>query len=216
MDAETLIAQAGEATYKVICHACQREYDAALAPWCMCITNARSLACPACGGCSCSAPKAYRDKFWAEAPQELCRRRFAEKTASFEPGLMPDPRSEKRPLILVADDERVILRLASKLLQGKGYTVLTAKDGLETLRIAKEHLPDLLLTDALMPKMDGREVCKQLKLAPQTSAIKVIIMTSAYTAPKYKTEALTAYRADEYITKPVDFKLLSALLKKLL
>jgi CheY-like chemotaxis protein len=157
----------------------------------------------------------YSDKFWSCAPQDLCRRRFAEKSASFDPGPLPDPRSAKRPLILVADDERVILRLASKFLQGLGYTVLTARDGNETLRIAREHLPDVLLTDALMPKMDGREVCKRLKSAPETSGIKVIIMTSAYTAPKYKTEALTAYRANEYITKPVDFKLLEALLKKL-
>lgn len=129
---------------------------------------------------------------------------------------MPDPRSAKRPLILVADDERVILRLASKLLHDMGYTVLTARDGAQALKMAREHLPDLLLTDALMPKMDGREVCKQLKSSPKTSGIKVIVMTSAYTAPKYKTEALSAYRADEYVNKPVDFNLLSALLKKLL
>lgn len=206
----------GQSEYIVQCHKCGKEYDAALAPWCSCITNSRSPQCPACGACSCSAPKAYRDKFWSDAPQELCRRRFTEKSLPFASSVVPDSRDLKRPLILVADDERVILRLASKLLGDMGFTVLTAKDGAQALKMAREHLPDLLLTDALMPKMDGREVCKQLKSSPQTSAIKVIVMTSAYTAPKYKTEALSAYRADEYVIKPVDFKLLSALLKKLL
>jgi len=81
--------------------------------------------------------------------------------------------------------------------------------------VARAVHPDLLLTDALMPKMDGREVCKRLKSDPQTSSIKVIIMTSAYTASRYKTEAMAAYRADGYLNKPVDFKLLNDLLGKL-
>jgi len=211
----TPIADKDKASYRVQCHACGKEYDAALAPWCSCLTNMRSFACPACGACSCSAPKAYRDQLWASAPSGLTQRRFAEKSASFEPAPVPDPRSAKRPVILVADDERVILRLATKVLHDMGYTVLTAKDGAEAFQLARTFLPDVLLTDALMPKLDGREVCKRLKSSPETSSIKVIIMTSAYTATKYRTEALTAYRADAYLTKPVDFKALSALLKEL-
>ena len=202
-------------TYRVACHACGQEYDAARADWCSCLTNMRSFACPHCGACSCSAPKAYRDQLWAAAPAVLSQRRFAEKTASFEPSPVSDPRSVKRPMILVADDERVILRLATKIRHDLGYTVLTAKDGAEAFQLARTFLPDVLLTDALMPKLDGREVCKRLKSDPATSSIKVIIMTSAYTASKYRTEALTAYRADAYLTKPVDFKALSALLKEL-
>lgn len=211
-----LSADVDESNYGVLCHACGREFDAVHAEWCSCITNLRSFACPTCGACACSAPQSYRDQLWSLAPLELSKRRFAEKSANFEPVPLPDPRSAKRPVILVADDERVILRLASKLLHGMGYTVLTAKDGAEALQMARTFIPDLILTDALMPKLDGREVCKRLKSASETSSIKVIIMTSTFTATKYKTEAMSAYRADEYLTKPIDFKVLSALLKKLL
>ncbi len=77
----------------------------------------------------------------------------------------------------MADDERTILRLATIVLGDLGYTVLTANDGAEALNLARAVRPDLVLTDALMPKMDGREVCKRLKSDPQTSSIKVIIMT---------------------------------------
>ena len=208
--------QSGREPYEVECHACGKPFDAARAPWCSCLTNLRTLVCPSCGACFCAAPKGYRDRFWAQAPQDLSRRRFAEKTAPFEPAPVSDPGTLKRPIVLVADDERTILRLATIVLGDLGYTVLTAKDGQEALNLSRAVRPDILLTDALMPKMDGREVCKRLKSDPQTSSIKVIIMTSAYTASKYKSEALAAYRADGYLNKPVDFNLLKDLLSGLL
>lgn len=200
--------------YVVTCHVCQKPYDAAAAEWCACITSLRSPLCPACGACSCSAPKVYRDSLWSSAPQSLCQRRFAERTEPFEPAEV-NPAALKRPLVLVADDEPVILRLALKVLERLGYGVLAARDGYEAYHLALEHRPEVLLVDALMPKMDGREVGRRLKEDPLTAGIKVIVMTSTFTATKYKTEALTAFRADEYLTKPVDFKLLEALLKKL-
>lgn len=214
MDSEPLTGEGRPQRYTVVCHACQKLYDASGADWCSCITSLRSPLCPACGACSCSAPKAYRDALWSAAPQDLCHRRFAERTEPFEPA-PADASRLKRPLVLVADDEPVILRLALKVLDRLGYGVVAARDGQEAYRLAVDYRPDVLLLDALMPKMDGREVGRRLKENPDTSRVKVIVMTSTFTATKYKTEALTAFRADEYITKPVDFRLLEALLKKL-
>ena len=214
MDSKGNASQSGREPYEVECHACGKPFNAARAPWCSCLTNLRTLVCPACGACFCAAPKGYRDRFWAQAPQDLSRRRFEEKTAPFEPLQISSPGELRRPIVLVADDERVILRLATKVLGGLGYSVLTAKDGAEALKVAQAVRPDLVLTDALMPRMDGREVCKRLKSDPRTSSIKVIIMTSTYTASRYKTEAMAAYRADGYLNKPVDFKVLKELLRQ--
>ena len=201
-------------SYVITCHKCEKPFDASASAWCSCITSLRSPVCPECGACSCSAPKVYRDKLWSAAPQDLCHRRFAERTEPFEPAPV-DPATLKRPLVLVADDEPVILRLSSSVLERLGYGVLVARDGMEALRLAREYRPDVLLVDALMPKLDGREVGRRLKEEQGATGIKVIVITSTYTANKYKTEALTAFRADEYLTKPVDFKHLETLLKKL-
>jgi|WetSurMetagenome_2_1015567.scaffolds.fasta_scaffold13490_2 CheY-like chemotaxis protein len=214
MDSEPLPVEGRPQRYVVACHACHRPYDASSAEWCACITSLRSPVCPECGACACAAPKLYRDGLWSSAPQDLCQRRFAERAEPFEP-VAVDPDSLKRPLVLVADDEPVILRLALKVIERLGYGVVAARDGQEAYRMAVDCRPDVLLLDALMPKMDGREVGRRLKENPATSGVKVIVMTSTFTATKYKSEALTAFRADEYITKPVDFKVLEALLKKL-
>ncbi len=203
-----------EPGYLVVCHACQTPYDATQAQWCACLTTMRTLVCPTCSACSCAAPKAYRDQFWAKAPAALCAARFEEKQRAFDPPPRPAPRQVKRPLVVVADDERVILRLASSILDSLGFSVLTARDGAEALEMTRTYKPDLLLADALMPKMDGREVCRRLKEDAATASVKVIIMSSAYTAAKYKTEALSHFKADAFVTKPVDFKVLQELLMK--
>ena len=209
MDSDHLSGEDRPHRYVVACHACLKPFDAATAEWCACITSLRSPLCPACGACSCSAPKGYRDGFWSSAPQELCQRRFAERTEPFEPVPVnpdcpeapPRPRGGRRarhPEARAQGPGRLGLRRRGRARRAGG---LPPRRGLP----ARRSPPD-----ALMPKMDGREVGRRLKDNPATSGVKVIVMTSAYTATKYKTEALTAFRADEYITKPVDFKLLEA------
>jgi CheY-like chemotaxis protein len=126
----------------------------------------------------------------------------------------PDPEDVIRPLILVVDDEKQIQRIAFRDLEGLGYGVILARNGLEGLELAQKYMPDLILSDALMPKMDGREMCKRLKTDPQTSKIKVIIMTSLYTQSKYKTEAFRDFRVDDYQIKPLNLNELRTLLQK--
>jgi len=91
---------------------------------------------------------------------------------------------------------------------------VVARNGQEGLDLAKRYRPDLVLSDALMPQMDGREMCRRIKEDPETAGAKTIVMTGLYTAVKYRTEAHKAYKVDDYLTKPLDFALLREMLQK--
>ena len=80
----------------------------------------------------------------------------------------------KRPLILVVDDEKDIQRVAVRVLESLGYGLVLAPNGEAGLEIARRYKPDLVLSDALMPKLDGREMCLRLKNDPETAGIKVV------------------------------------------
>lgn len=66
------------------------------------------------------------------------------------------------------------------------------------------YAPDLVVSDAMMPGLDGRELSRQLKSKPETSGVKVIVMTSLYKGERYKAEAIRAFGVDDYLAKPVD------------
>lgn len=109
---------------------------------------------------------------------------------------------EKMPMktILVIDDEKDLIKLVDFHLSKEGYLVIGAKNGIEGLDIAQKHRPDLILLDIMMPKLDGLEVCKRLKGAPETARIPVVMLTAkAQEADKVLGLELGA---DDYITKP--------------
>jgi CheY-like chemotaxis protein len=206
--------RASTPSYDVACHSCGNRYDAAQAKWCSCLWQERSFECPHCLKCFCRAPITYRQRFWREAPQPIWDRKLQEAQADFAPPPRPDPSEVDRPLVLVVDDEKDIQRIATRVLSGLGYGVLVARDGPEGLELAKRYAPDLILADALMPKMDGREMCRRVKEDPETARIKVVVMTSVYNHPKYRTEGVRAFKADDYLNKPLDLAQLTALLQK--
>lgn len=80
--------------------------------------------------------------------------------------------------ILVADDETHILNVVSLKLRNAGYRVLTASDGQEALDLARQEVPDLLITDYHMPLLSGLELCRRLRQDPQTTAIPAIMLTA--------------------------------------
>ena len=94
-----------------------------------------------------------------------------------------------------------------------GYGLIVARNGTDGLALARSHRPDLVLTDALMPGLDGREMCRQLKTDAETRAIKVVVMTALYTAPRYQTEGIRHFQADQYVAKPLDVDQLDAILR---
>jgi CheY-like chemotaxis protein len=84
---------------------------------------------------------------------------------------------EDKKLILVVDDEPVNIRLANSILRDD-YSIRTATSGVEALRLVQSApMPDLILLDVMMPRMNGYEVCRSLKANPQTRDIPVIFLT---------------------------------------
>jgi adenylate cyclase len=118
------------------------------------------------------------------------------------------------PRILIADDNPSNLDILQTRLAVHGYELLSAADGEEALRIAREAKPDLVLLDIMMPKMDGLEVCRRLK-ADASLPFMPIIMITAKTDSKDIVAGLEA-GGDEYLTKPVDQAALVARIKSML
>lgn len=82
-------------------------------------------------------------------------------------------------LILLVEDDRFLRRAAEASLRQRGFTVLTAVDGEEALRVARAELPDLILLDLLVPKIPGVEVLRTLKAEEGTRAIPVLVLSNS-------------------------------------
>ncbi len=102
--------------------------------------------------------------------------------------------------VLIVDDSPTELKLMRNAIEGKGYTLLTASNGVEALKIATGNHPDLILLDVVMPGKDGFKVCRELKRAPETQDIKIIMVTTK----NQETDKFWGQKqgADGYITKP--------------
>jgi adenylate cyclase len=118
------------------------------------------------------------------------------------------------PVILIADDNEANREILERLLEARGYQLLMAKDGEEALTCARSNLPDLLLLDVMMPKMDGLEVCRQLK-ADKGLPFMPIILVTARADSKDVVRGLEA-GGDEYVTKPIDHAALVARVRSVL
>lgn len=118
------------------------------------------------------------------------------------------------PLILIVEDNPANLDIMKTRLLANNYDVITATDGEEGLRKARERCPDLVLLDILMPKMDGLEVCRHLKSDSLLPFIPVILVTAKAGAG----DVIAGLEAggDEYLTKPVNHGALVARVKSML
>ena len=93
----------------------------------------------------------------------------------------PSPdRERRRPIILVIDDEQAILDLLREMLQDEGYTVLVAENGQRGIEQTLDAQPDLILTDLMMPVMDGHTLSRRLRAEPRTAQIPLILISAAY------------------------------------
>src|SRR5438067_10101919 len=94
------------------------------------------------------------------------------------PWCVMEPMKGSRPHhVLVADDDAAIRRLHTDILQGAGYEVTLAADGIDALARVEERLPDIVLLDLEMPRLSGYEVCRRLKADPRTRFVPVMILT---------------------------------------
>ena len=103
--------------------------------------------------------------------------------------------------ILVVDDEPDIVRVVVKIMEARGHTVATAKDGAEAIERVKADPPDVVILDLNLPKLDGYEVCKRIKTDPATQHVPVVMMTAAYVSVD-DARTGSAAGADEYVVKP--------------
>ena len=190
-------------THIAPCFHCQQSFDLLSAALCTCIARERTFACPKCGSCACDALFRERNDFWKTAPPRLWDRRRKEQGDGIARLQALDSSSVPRPFALIVDDDPLVLTVAARTLRAMGFTTLTNGNAEEAWSIARTILPDLLLTDALMPKLDGRELCLRLKSDERTSAMTIIVMSALYRGMAYRNEAFREFRVDEYLEKPV-------------
>ena len=118
------------------------------------------------------------------------------------------------PHVLVADDDAWILRMVVTVLEKRGYSVETAVDGEDAMARAQVRPPDLLITDVMMPRMDGWTLVKALRTRPDTAFLPVIFLT----ALSSDDDRIRGFRlgADDYMAKPFRVEEVLARLRALL
>lgn len=116
--------------------------------------------------------------------------------------------------ILFVDDEEQIRKLVSTYLARQGYAVVVATDGYEALKAIRANMPDLVITDVMMPNMNGFELTRRLRADHRTARIPVLMLS----ARKEADDVLTGYSegADEYVAKPIEMSVLAAKIDVLL
>jgi CheY-like chemotaxis protein len=107
------------------------------------------------------------------------------------------------PTILLVEDNEMNRDMLSRRLQRRGYSVVMAEDGAEGMHLAHTLLPDLILMDMSLPKVDGWDATRQLKSAADTQHIPIIALT-AHAMAGDREKALSV-GCDDYDTKPIDF-----------
>ena len=116
--------------------------------------------------------------------------------------------------ILVVDDQRSNAEMMAGVLKARGYSVYIALDGQQALEQVREMHPDLVVSDILMPGVDGYDLCRRLRSAPETALLPVILVTSL-DAQSERIKGLEA-GADDFLSKPVNWEELFARVRSLL
>ncbi|NOS78851.1 MAG: response regulator transcription factor [Nitrospira sp.] len=123
---------------------------------------------------------------------------------------MSSPSAKK---ILIVEDEKDILQLVKLYLEKEGYRTVTASTGSEGLAQVRTEKPDLIVLDLMLPEIDGLEICKRLRSAPDTAMLPIIMLTAK--AEESDTIIGLELGADDYVTKPFSPKTLVARVKAL-
>jgi DNA-binding response OmpR family regulator len=125
---------------------------------------------------------------------------------------MTNNNSSHKKKILIVDDEVSFLKILKLNLEAKDYSVVMAFDGEEALRKFKSEKPDVVILDIMLPKLNGDEVCREIRNDPVLSKTPVIMLTGK----DADVDRIVArvIGADIYITKPSDFEKLNNAIKK--
>ena len=116
-------------------------------------------------------------------------------------------------LVLIVEDDPDQRRFLERMVGASGWRVATAPDGEAGLAAAREHRPDAIILDVMMPRLNGFQTCRQLKADPDTSGIPVVVVTAKdQPADEFWAREVGA---DAFLAKPVDLRSLLDLLQRL-
>ena len=124
------------------------------------------------------------------------------------------PEAKDRPILLLIEDTKEATAMVTDYLQMAGYQVLTAREALTGMELAKRTRPDLILMDIHLPGMDGLEATRRLRADPDFRTLPIIALT-ALAMPGDRERCLAA-GATDYVTKPVSLKKLAAMIDQYL
>lgn len=122
--------------------------------------------------------------------------------------------TREKPLLLIADDDPELMGILLKRLQNLEGEIITATNGHKALDMIREHKPDIVILDVMMPKKNGWEVLKELRQDPKIAKTGVIMLTGIGSSLNEMTSPL--YGADEYLDKPFNFSELIFKIKRML
>jgi DNA-binding response OmpR family regulator len=105
-------------------------------------------------------------------------------------------------LVLVVDDEDEIRRLLKRLLTQRGYRVIEADRGLLALRLVKDHVPDLIILDAMLPELHGFDIARRIKGSAKYGSIPIIMVSAVYRGWRIAEDLKQNYGIEEYLEKP--------------
>jgi CheY-like chemotaxis protein len=110
------------------------------------------------------------------------------------------PQVHAKPTVLLAEDDAAVRRYLEVILRRAGYTVICAANGLEAIKAALSAKIDVVVTDALMPHLNGHELCRYLRARPELARIPVLLLTGLEPSAEVPS---TNLHADAHLTKPV-------------
>jgi len=119
----------------------------------------------------------------------------------------------RKPFIMVVDDNRITTKLLRRYLEANGYEAKEAYDGIDCLEKVEERLPDAIVLDVMMPRLDGYETVKKLKTQDHTKHVPVVIVTALNDVAN-QIKSIEA-GANDFLSKPIEEKLLIAKVKLL-
>jgi DNA-binding response OmpR family regulator len=105
-------------------------------------------------------------------------------------------------LVLVVDDEAEIRKMLTRLLSEKGYRVIEADRGLRALRMVKEHVPDLIILDAMLPELHGFDIARRIKGSAKYGQIPIIMVSAIYRGWRIAEDLKSSYGIADYLEKP--------------
>jgi chemosensory pili system protein ChpA (sensor histidine kinase/response regulator) len=126
----------------------------------------------------------------------------------------PVEEDQAEKVVMVVDDSVTVRKVTGRFLEREGFRVITAKDGVEALQLLQDHIPDVMLLDIEMPRMDGFEVAKNIRTSSRLRDIPIIMITSR-TGEKHREHAFEL-GVNKYMGKPYQEDLLLSNIQELI